>query len=346
MTASAVTIVVVPRDHFSHARDSLESVLELTPPPYTLIYVDGGAPRYVRRYLAERAAARGFRLIRTECFLSPNRARNIGLREATTRYVVFLDNDVVVAPHWLPPLVDCAETTGATIVTPLNCAGLPLHEMVHFAGGETGVREVVVDGRTERHLVDRIHAQGRRVVEVRESLRRAPTGVAEFHCMLVRRDVFAALGALDERLLSTRENLDFCMAVTRAGGSIHLEPASVITYLPPLALAWSDMPYFMLRWSDRWDLASFRHLRDKWQLTENAYFQRQYAGVGWRRRSLLIRPLMAKIRPAKVRAAMERVLRALDRAVNPLIADGYARRQARSVASAPASSSRETPVTR
>ena len=335
MSTSAVTIVVVPRDHFSHARESLESILELTAPPYTLIYVDGGSPRHIRRYLAERAASRGFRLIRTDCFLSPNRARNLGLGAATTRYVVFLDNDVVVAPNWLGPLLECAETTGATVVTPLNCQGVPLHTVVHCAGGETGVREVAVAGRIERHLVDRIYAQGRPIDEVRAAMPRAPTGVAEFHGMLVRRDIFATLGALDERLLSTRENLDFCMAVTAAGGSIYLEPQSVITYLPPLAMAWSDMPYFMLRWSDRWELASFHHLRDKWQLTENAYFQRQYAGVGWRRRSLLIRPLAARIRPAKLRVAIERGLRALERAVNPLIAGAYARRHARSHTAAP-----------
>ena len=48
---------------------------------------------------------------------------------------------------------------------------------------------------------------------------------------MVRTEMFRTIGPFDEAMLSVRENLDFCMTVTNAGGSIYLEPASVITYL-------------------------------------------------------------------------------------------------------------------
>jgi len=73
--------------------------------------------------------------------------------------------------------------------------------------------------------------------------------------------------------------------VARAGGSIYLEPASVITYLDGPPLEWSDMPFYALRWCDEWTLASLHRFRDKWHLTEDAYFTRQYANLGWRRRA-------------------------------------------------------------
>src|SRR5512139_2931821 len=98
MEIARVTIVVVPRDHFSDAQESLESVYENTKYPFDLVYVDGGSPVTVASYLKQRSASLGFRLLRTEHYLSPNRARNVGARGATTPYIVFIDNDVVVAP--------------------------------------------------------------------------------------------------------------------------------------------------------------------------------------------------------------------------------------------------------
>src|SRR5512134_3333559 len=134
-----VTIVVVPRDHFSDTRESLESIYANTDLPFDLVYLDGRSPPRIARYLREQSTARGFRLIRTAHYLSPNSARNLGAQAVQTRYVVFIDNDVVVAPNWLGPLVECAEETGASITGPLSFESRPLHTHVHFAGGEAGV---------------------------------------------------------------------------------------------------------------------------------------------------------------------------------------------------------------
>ena len=100
-----VTIVVVPRERFGLAARSLRSIYEQSDIPFRLVYVDGGSPSGVRRYLERQAEERGFELIRTDHYLSPNQARNLGLRRVKSEYVVFIDNDVVVAPGWLAPLV-------------------------------------------------------------------------------------------------------------------------------------------------------------------------------------------------------------------------------------------------
>ncbi|HHP7246003.1 MAG TPA: glycosyltransferase family 2 protein, partial [Elainellaceae cyanobacterium] len=80
-----VTIVVVPRERFSCTQQSLESVFAHTRLPYELIYVDGNSPAPVRRYLEQQADARGFRLLRTEYYLYPNHARNLGLAQVDTK---------------------------------------------------------------------------------------------------------------------------------------------------------------------------------------------------------------------------------------------------------------------
>ncbi|MGQ0834833.1 MAG: glycosyltransferase family 2 protein [Gammaproteobacteria bacterium] len=316
MGAPDVTIVVVPRDHFSDTRESLESIYANTDLPFSLVYVDGRSPPRIARYLREQSAARGFRLIRTAHYLSPNSARNLGAQAVQTRYLAFVDNDVVVAGNWLGPLVECAEETGASITGPLNFEGRPLHTTVHFAGGEAGIAEAQANGRIERHIVDKIFKT--------VPTERQRTGCAEFHCLMVRAEDFRRVGGLDEQMLSTRENLDFCMAIAAAGGTIYIEPRSRITYLPPLRMALADVPFFALRWSDEWDLASFKRFRNKWSLEDDRYFQTQYRNLGWRRRGLMMRGGLLRWLPHWwLRAGAERLLRPIERHINRIIARRY-----------------------
>ena len=315
-----VTIVVVPRDHFSDTRESLESIYEYTQPACGLVYVDGGSPPRIASYLRKQAMARNFDLVRYNHYLTPNQARNIGAARARTRYIAFVDNDIVVAPDWLAPLVDCADATGAAVVGPVTYERRPLYEIVHFAGGDAKVI-VAKENGTERYiLVDRIHKSS-----IPESS--ITTDAAVLHCMLVRSEVLHRLGGLDENMLSTRENVDFCLALQQAGEKVYLEPLSKINYLPPNPLRMSDVPFFALRWSDLWDLSSFHYLRDKWKLDEDAYFRRQAENLGWRRREIMMKSgLLRWLVSWRARAAAERILRPLERRVNAVIARHHARR--------------------
>ncbi|NEP18633.1 MAG: glycosyltransferase family 2 protein, partial [Leptolyngbya sp. SIO4C1] len=77
MSHPNVTIVVVPRERFSYARASLESLYEHTQIPFNLIYVDGNSPGKLKSYLAEQAQSKGFKLLQTDYYLYPNQARNL-----------------------------------------------------------------------------------------------------------------------------------------------------------------------------------------------------------------------------------------------------------------------------
>ena len=130
-----VTIIVVPREGFRVTGRALEALYERTQYPFSLVYVDTGSPRATRRRLESEARERGFTLIRTERYLTPNQARNLAFAHAKSQYVVSLDNDVLVTPGWLDALVRCAEDTGAAVVGPVTCIGEPEGEIVHSAGG-------------------------------------------------------------------------------------------------------------------------------------------------------------------------------------------------------------------
>ena len=134
-TRPVVTIVVTPRERFGVARQSLENIYETTPEPFDLIYVDARSPADLSDWIADQSQQRGFTHVKLDHFVSPNEARNIGIKLAKTPYVVFYDNDVIATPGWLTPLVQCTEEEGAAVVAPLICEGNPLHQRIHQAGG-------------------------------------------------------------------------------------------------------------------------------------------------------------------------------------------------------------------
>ncbi|BAY71890.1 hypothetical protein NIES23_47130 [Trichormus variabilis NIES-23] len=322
-----VTIIVSPRERFSCTREALESIYENSDYPFQLIYIDGASPRHIQKYLAEQAQQKQFQLIRTDYYLSPNHARNLGLGQVTTKYVVFIDNDVVVTPGWLKPLVHCAEETGATIVSPLICQGSPLHTEVHCAGGESRIKVETKGGITRRKMIEKIYKQGRKVADVLPHLQRQQTGLAEFHCMMVRTEIFQQIGLLDEALLNTKEHVDLCILVADAGGTVYLEPESVMTYITSKPLEQTDINYYMLRWSDAWELASLKRLSEKWNLTEDEYFKNKYKRLGWRRQMALISPFVRKLPIGKFGwRVVGKLLLTIDKVVNRYITTRYAQK--------------------
>ncbi len=321
-----VTIVVVPRERFSVSVRSLTTLYANTDAPFELVYVDGNSPARVRDRLREEAGRYGFSIVRTEHYLSPNRARNLGLQSVRTPYVVFLDNDVVVTRGWLSALVDTAEATGAWVVGPLNFEG-DLGDMeVHNAGGfyrfegPEGRRQLLQDNRYG-------HRQYR---EMPEGLERQRVDYVEFHCVLVRRSAFDAIGPLDEELLSTREHLDLCLQVQAAGGEVWSDMTSFVTYDHPPPVTLGDLPFFLLRWSEAWNVASLRHFVAKYGLSEE-YIER--AGGSRTRRWVVFEPVRARARQSlgeKGERVVSRALIAGERQVNQVVVG----RLARSVAAA------------
>ncbi|TAE69716.1 MULTISPECIES: glycosyltransferase [unclassified Microcoleus] len=326
MISPKVTIVVSPRERFSYSRESLESLYEHTETPFSLIYVDGNSPSMIQQYLELQAKEKGFQLLRTETYLAPNEARNLALDRVETEYVLFIDNDVVVTPGWLDRLLECATETKASVVCPLTCIGNPLHETIHLAGGEARIVLEQKPGKTKvkRKVHEKHHFVNRPVAEVREQLHRSQCEFAEFHCMLVRTEIFTRIGKLDEALLSTREHIDFCMSVTNAGGTIYCETDSVVTYVPG-PLQWSDFSFFMLRWSDAWEVASLEHFRTKWNLTEDKYFKKRYSRLGQRRHQAIVRPFVRKIAFGNRNPLLEKMFISVDRTINRYITSRFDR---------------------
>ena len=265
MTTPLVTVAVTPRERFSFAQQSLEKLWARTSERFELVYVNGRGPAPLERWLTMQARARDFKLLSFGTYLSSAIARNLALAATRTRYIAFVENDVLVSPGWLERLVTAAEATGAGAVGPLLCTGSQEAETILAAGGDLNIHS----GDEGRQVAVTQHLAGMPIGSARSLLRRQPTQFLRGDCLLVRREALEQIGRYDEGLLSTRDDIDLCLRLHAAGWPIVLEPAARATYVRPRLLHRCDRDFFSLRWSDGWNRASLEHFASKWNLRDN-----------------------------------------------------------------------------
>lgn len=300
------TLVIVPRERFSRAVDSLNNILELTPPGFDLVYLADGGPAATLERLRSTCEQRGFRFTHVRERATSNQLRNLGLRQVKTPYVVFMDNDVFVSRGWLDSLVNCARETGAWIAGPLYLFGELGDNAIHMAGGEA---HFSTDNGVRRYRQSLRHI-GRYTHEV--ELRREPTEHVEFHCMLADTAQLRALGAFDEGLLNSRDHDDICMRAREAGGSVYFEPSARVAYNPQVPLAPGDRWYYWIRWSELWNMRSLLHFSRKWDLDWRRNPQEQHH-FDWCReyRQRMFHPYVARTRRLLVERWARRIWRRL-----------------------------------
>lgn len=256
------TVVYVARDRWAQAPATLDALLAATDVRHPVVVVDGGASRPIARALDVRAATERVRLIRTNRFLGSNEARNVGAEGATTEWIAFVENDVVLSDGWLDALLRTGERVHAQSVYPAyleNRRGAPV---VHGLGcdlelyGPEGARRV----RERNHLVNRPWA------DVRSDLEPVERVQAEPHAVVVRRELLDRIGGLDEGLTGWFEHLDLALHQLQLGAPAWLVPEATCTYLSAPPVAPSDLRNFSLRWGTALYDASFRRLCAVWGL--------------------------------------------------------------------------------
>jgi hypothetical protein len=239
-----VTVVMTCRERHGLTETAIESVIRNTHMPFRFLYVDVCSPEWLRKRIEDRAREWSLEVARFDEPLWPNQARRRVARTIDTDYAAFIDDDVLVSPNWLEHLIQCAEETGAGVVGPLYLWGdSEQADRIHMAGGQLS-EEREADGI----VLKESHAYlNRKLGEV--ELHRRECGFVEFHCMLMRREVFRAPETFHERIVCVHEHIHACLTARALGYKTCFEPKARVTYLAYAPYAFSDLPVFRRRWS-------------------------------------------------------------------------------------------------
>ncbi|MBI5837415.1 MAG: glycosyltransferase family 2 protein [Candidatus Eisenbacteria bacterium] len=216
--APSVWVIVLQWNGWALTRDCLESLARRTYPGATVVVVDNGSTDGSAAAL-RGGAGEGVRVIENGRNLLFAEGNNVALREAVAAgadYALLLNNDTLVDPGFLEPLVGFLESNpGAGAVAPIIYYAEP-RDRVWFAGGLVNFWLGLTAHRGLRRF-DRGQFRGPRRCDYL-------TGCA----LLVRRTVLETVGMLDPGYTIYAEDADFSVRMTRAGHTLWCVPESKV----------------------------------------------------------------------------------------------------------------------
>ena len=236
------SIIIPVFNNLALTKQCLESIYENTDVPHEIIIVDNGSNDGTRDYLFRVEADAGVRVVYNPSNLGFAKACNQGARAAQGDYLVFLNNDTIVQPDWLPELLDCARkdekigAVGAKLLYP--------DDTVQHAG------VVFTEKKLVHHIYKHFYRDHPAVNKEREF--QAVTAA----CMLIKKDLFFQIGAFVESYWNGLEDVDLCFTLREQGYKIVYNPRAVVYHLESKTPGRFDLDkqnslIFRSKWNDK-----------------------------------------------------------------------------------------------
>ncbi len=226
-------VAIVAHNNLAALPDTIASVLASGCPPGCVTVVDVASTDGTAAWLArDHPRVRVRRLDRND---GPSPGRNVGITEATRRFVLLMDADVRIQPHAVARLhramiADPSIKVGSPIVVH---AGRP--DTIQYAGGALHFICEAVNPWLDRPLRDR----GVAPLDI---------GAAPTCALLLDRAAAIDVGLFDERYFIGKEDGDFTHRIKMAGYKIWEMPDALVLHNSRPRSAW--LFYFQIR--NRW----------------------------------------------------------------------------------------------
>jgi len=218
-----ISVVICTRDRPAMLADAIRSVLATDYPLFELVVVDNAPATDATRDLVTAVADDRVRYV-VEPKPGVSRGRNRGLRAAAYDHVAFVDDDVVVDPHWLTGIATgFARADDVSVVCALVASG----EVRTRPQAWFDRRVSWADARTPR--VFRLAQRPHDVPLFPFQVGAYGTGAA----FAVTRRAYEKVGALDIAMgpgtpTKGGEDIDLFVRMVTEGGAIAVEPSALV----------------------------------------------------------------------------------------------------------------------
>jgi len=208
-----ISIVITVHDQVHFMYKCLESVYLNTEPCYELIIIDDCSTGETKDLLS---GIENIRIFRNETNSGIIKSRNKSIDLALGRYIVFLNNDIIVTEKWLEPLVECMKDEHVGAVGPrLIYPDGTLKE----AGGI-----IWADGSTSHF------GRGDGSAKPLYNYVR-PVDCCSGAALVVRKDLLNSLGGFDSRYEPGHyEDTDLCLSICVEGYRVMYQPQSLVIH--------------------------------------------------------------------------------------------------------------------
>lgn len=192
---------------------SLERTLEPLSVEYEIVLIDDGSTDGTREFLATLSTP--YQIILNEKNLGYAGANNRGASMAHHDILLFLNNDLILKPGWLEPLLK-----GLSNLPEVGIVG---NIQLDAASGLIDHAGVFFD-----HKGLPAHARKGRKTIPKEEFREWNALTAA--CMALRKEDFLSLGGFDEAYRNGTEDIDLCVRMKKAGYRLFVANHSVVLH--------------------------------------------------------------------------------------------------------------------
>jgi len=207
----AVEVIVCVHNALNDVTNCLNSIIQHSTSPFSLILVDDGSDEETQLFLEQFAEQYQATLLRNDQAKGYTFAANQGLQRSKEPFVILLNSDTIVTPHWLDRLIACAESNEKIgLVGPLsNTASWQSIPEIECKG-DWATNPLPLDLTVEQ--------MGNRVGGLSTRLYPRLPFLNGF-CLLIKRNLIENIGYFDEETFGAGygEENDYCLRATRAG---------------------------------------------------------------------------------------------------------------------------------
>ena len=230
-----VSIIILNYNGDKFLENCLESIIRETNQSYEIIVVDNNSPDKSGEKFSKKYQKCNFILNKENVGVSEG--LNIGIRNAKGKFIVLLNNDLIVAPKWLEHLFDAHEIYGNGLYQPkflkmnnrdiLDSAGNLINIFGFGFSREKGKKDVL---------------QYNKIEEI---------GFAAGTCLFCSKEVFDKVGLFDEKFFAYNEDLDLGWRARLLNYKSYYVPKSIVYHHGSAQWKWSGEKFYLLE-RNRW----------------------------------------------------------------------------------------------
>ncbi len=265
MEKNELICVILMREKFGITKECIQTLINQTQ-DCPVVFLHTGIPKSLSKGLEQLSENEPrFRTHQIAShFMLPNDVLNVAMEKfgEQYKYMLTIDNDVVLENNAIEAMVTCARQTGSAVIQPLLLEGR--EDEVHYDPPISKI-QLTDDG---------VYTYCARTLEkAAERFPRIPigdTGVqrriyhVERHCLLLEPEGLKGIFPL-EPYLNTREWLDLSLRLFVKNVAIHFEPNATARYIIK-PVSQEDSDYFQLRWDKKLAEFSNEYVKNKWNI--------------------------------------------------------------------------------
>ncbi len=247
-----VSIIIPNKDHKEDLEKCLESIKKSTYPNYEILIIENNSQTTeIREYYKEVTQADNVKLLEWKKGFNYSAINNFGAEHAEGDYFILLNNDIeIITPDWIEQMLMYCQREDVGIV------GAKLYypdDTIQHAGVIVGIGQVA--GHSHKHFAkeDMGYFVRLNVVQNLSAVTAA--------CLMVKKDVFWAVGGLDDGYAVAFNDVDFCLQVREIGKLVVFNPQVEAYHYESKSRGHEDSPEKIARFK-----SEIERFENKWGL--------------------------------------------------------------------------------